>query len=41
METGLVEMIEGKEIDVGLADLSYTYSKRGSSMARLIGICYQ
>ena len=27
METGLIGMLEGKEINVGLADLSYTYSR--------------
>ena len=27
METGLIGMMEGKEIDVGLEDLSYTYSR--------------
>ena len=27
MESGLIWMLEGKENDVGLEDLSYTYSR--------------
>ena len=39
METGLIGMLEGKEINVGLADLSYTYSR--SQVTKETGVLEQ
>ena len=39
METGLIGMLEGKEIDVGLADLLYTYSR--SQVTQVTGVVEQ